>query len=885
MTCSLRFALQLLAIGTFAAGVAVAGEDAGSSSPPTVGAGNNPNHWEWCGWGGGGLYWSAAFHPTQSGTIYLGGDVAGVYKTADHGKHWRLINNGLKGYGVYSLAVDRRNPETVYAATTDGLHKSTDGGEHWQFIAKSGPRDLRITAERDVSVRAIAVDPSDGNVVYAGSPGGKVYKSTDGALTWKEVYQVPTTVPAEAAVPPNVLRAQFGGVNGAFHGGFRLPLALPAGVEAKDCQGFGFSFKGNGAAPKTAVLTLRTSDGAVYNSRNLCALFGTNDWQDVWLTGDDFTLDAGEAAKHKENAWPKQPDFQKVARVDFCCVNMDNEKPSVGLFGGFYSASSGSAEKATRVVARDFAADKACHAYGNVTTAGPQPPKAGTVFSVAVAAKNPRMVLAATDKAGVVLSEDAGQNWRTLETPRCATSVAVAETDANVVFGAFGKEGVWKSVDQGRTWAKSFDGIPARFRIVEVAISPANAQDVYAIGHGGWDGHLFVSGDGGQTWKEIRQFTCDTAEGCPTAADGLSKVTNVTISPVAPNELFISANWRDWLSEDGGRTWTERDRGADISCFYDVRFQGSRVYASAMDEGTFVSENNGKNWRHIWPLKYDVTLSGHNWRLLTGDNQGKDRVLATCSPWDSNVPNFVIVSEDGGANFKVTRTGLPDYRPMANTMWGQSFPRALAADPANPKTIYLGMDGNATDGKCGGGIFKSEDGGYTWKQLPHQPGSRRAFFGLAVDPTDSKRLYWAACGDGGGLWRSGDAGDTWKCVFSTSSWIFNVLVTSDGAVYCPGKDLWRSTDHGETWKQLTHFTEDWTIVGLEADPRDLKTLWLSRVTWGEDALGGVYRTRDGGETWQDITGDLPYRKPICLRFNPATQELWAVGVGAFRIRQ
>ncbi len=880
MNRRLRLGLQFIAFGAMAARLANGDE----AAPRQVPNGSTP--WEWCGWGGGGFFWCASFHPARAGTIYLGGDVAGVYKTTDHGRHWRLMNRGLRSYGVYSLAVDRKNAETVYAATTEGLHKSTDGGEHWQFIAKSGPKDLRLTAERDLSVRAIAVDPSDGNVVYAGSPGGKVYKSTDGALTWKPVYQVPVAGPAEPA-PLNALRIQFGGVNAAFHGGFWLPLAMPAGIGANDCQGFGFTFRGNGSVPKTAILTLRTSDGAVYNSKNLCALFETTDWRDVWLTGDDFTPAAGDAGQPKEQARlrPKQPDWSKASRVDFCCVNMDNAKPSVALFGMFFTASSGSAEKTRKIIARDFAVDKTCHAYGNLFAGEPKLPSPGTVYSVAVSPKNAARDLAATEKAGAVISEDAGQTWRALETPRYAMSVALSETDANVVFGAFGREGVWKSMDGGRTWARSSAGIPDRFHIAEVAVSPADAQVVIAIGCGGWDGHLFLSSDGGASWQEIRQFACDAAEGCPTSADGLSKPTNVTFSPVAPNAVFVSANWRNWLSEDGGRTWSERDHGADISCFYDVRFQGPRVYVSAMDEGTFVSENNGRNWRHLWPLKYDVKLSGHNWRLLTGDHQGHDRVLATCSPWDSNAPNYVIVSEDGGASFKVTRTGLPEYRPTVNTMWGQSYPRGLAADPANPRTIYLGMDGDATEGQCGGGIFKSEDGGYTWKQLAHQPGSRRAFFGLGIDPTDSKRLYWAACGDGGGLWRSEDGGDSWKCVFSASSWIFNVLVTSDGVVYCPAKDLWRSTDHGETWKQLTHFTEDWQILGLEADPRDLKTLWLSRVTWGEGALGGVYRTRDGGETWQDITGDLPYRKPACLRFNPATRELWAVGVGAFRARQ
>lgn len=72
---------------------------------------------------------------------------------------------------------------------------------------------------------------------------------------------------------------------------------------------------------------------------------------------------------------------------------------------------------------------------------------------------------------------------------------------------------------------------------------------------------------------------------------------------------------------------------------------------------------------------------------------------------------------------------------------------------------------------------------------------------------------------------------------------------------------------------------------MEADPRDPKTLWISQVSWGNDAVGAVWKTSDGGASWQDITGNLRYRKPICLRFNPASSELWAAGVGVYKIRQ
>ena len=160
------------------------------------------------------------------------------------------------------------------------------------------------------------------------------------------------------------------------------------------------------------------------------------------------------------------------------------------------------------------------------------------------------------------------------------------------------------------------------------------------------------------------------------------------------------------------------------------------------------------------------------------------------------------------------------------------------------------------------------------------------FFGLAVDPTDSKRLYWAACAAGGGLYRSEDGGAAWQHVFKNETWCFNVHVADDGTVYCPGNNLWRSKDHGKTWKQLTKFPfSGRIIVAIETDPADAKRMWFAATNWGNSPEGDVYETVDGGATWQVITGQLPYHKPMLLRYNPETRELWAAGVGLFKCRR
>src|SRR5690606_32239425 len=120
-----------------------------------------------------------------------------------------------------------------------------------------------------------------------------------------------------------------------------------------------------------------------------------------------------------------------------------------------------------------------------------------------------------------------------------------------------------------------------------------------------------------------------------------------------------------------------------------------------------------------------------------------------------------------------------------NVMWDRGYARALAVDPNDPQTIYLGIDGDPEPARnhAGGGVFKSTDGGKTWQQLPDQPTSRRMFFGLAVDPTDSRRLYWGACNENGGVYRSDDGGATWQYVFDKEKWVFNLAVGPSGEVY------------------------------------------------------------------------------------------------------
>lgn len=850
------------------AGVALVSHEASAQSqiPP---ASPSPQ-WTPAGWGGGGFYFSSAFHPTRDGVLFLGTDVSGVAKSTDHGKTFRMVNTGLVDYAIYTLTPDIKNPDVVYAGTPGGFHRSTDGGETWQLLPGTGKNDLRITAERYKSVRALAVDPTNSSFLYAASPGGKIYKSADGAKTWRVVYQK-----AEEDNSFGGLRVQFGKNNAATFGGVWFGYKLPEG--ATEVTGIGFTLKSDGSAPNKVMVQGSTASGILYRSRDLPEVFADGKPREVVLTAKDFTIDVGFAAKEPERAAaaPATPDVGEFTRIDFVRVHSPDQA-SVLRLSQFFATGRGADGKTGKLVVREFKADDRLMSYGN---AGVGVKEAGGVaHSIVVSPTNPNLVLACVDYDGLLLSTDHGETWRALATPKGALHAAFDPVNPATMYGVFGPEGIYRSVDRGVTWTKITKSFEAKYGFREMVINPRNPKEIGAIADWGWAGRYVYSNDGGETWSTSDRVKADYA-GSPTlplsgALDAMSVPKNISINPLNPRQLFIAANWRPAFSEDGGKTWEERVRGADITVQTDIRFSGDRVYVTAMDEGTMMSEDQGKTWKALWPLKWDKELSGHNWRIAVNNINGVDRIIATCSPWDGKNSVVIIISEDGGKTFTTTTEGLPTHRLTANTMWGRGYPRALAVDPTNPKIVYLGIDGDPADGKQGGGVFKSVDGGYTWTQPANQPASRRMYHGLAIDPTDTRRIVWGGFGAGGGIHISEDGGETWSHVFKQDAYIFNVHVAADGTIYAGGNNLWRSADKGKTWKQLTEF-KNRSVVGIEVDPRDPKTIWTSAVVWQSTAEGGVFKSTDGGATWVDYTGDRGYRKPMILRFNPRTNELWS----------
>jgi photosystem II stability/assembly factor-like uncharacterized protein len=228
------------------------------------------------------------------------------------------------------------------------------------------------------------------------------------------------------------------------------------------------------------------------------------------------------------------------------------------------------------------------------------------------------------------------------------------------------------------------------------------------------------------------------------------------------------------------------------------------------------------------------------WRMI-GPFRGGRTVGATGVPGQPNV--FYIGVNNGGV-WKTTDSGhiwTPIFDDQPTGSIG-----ALAVAPSKPEVIYVGSGEGLQrpDLSVGDGMYKSTDGGKTWKHLGLSDGQQIP--AILVDPHDPDR----------------------------------VLVAVLGHPYGANKErgVFRSTDGGKSWEKVLYKDENTGAVALAFDPTDAKivyaVLWAARQgPWENGAWqgegSGLYRSKDGGTTWQPLTKGLP----------TATQGLGRIGIG------
>ena len=203
---------------------------------------------------------------------------------------------------------------------------------------------------------------------------------------------------------------------------------------------------------------------------------------------------------------------------------------------------------------------------------------------------------------------------------------------------------------------------------------------------------------------------------------------------------------------------------------------------------------------------------------------------------------------------------------------------AVVGEPGNPMVSYVGA--------ASGGIFKTIDGGVNWRPI-FDDMDNSSIGSLAIAASDPKQV-WAGTGEtfvirpahanGNGIYKSIDAGRTWKNMGLKETVLISkvvvdptdantVYVAAMGHMHGPQKErgIYKTTDGGQTWNQILYVDENTGCSDLSINLKDPKNLvaafWQVDIkTWNLNSGGpgsGFYKTNDGGKTWQHMTNGLP----------------------------
>ena len=272
---------------------------------------------------------------------------------------------------------------------------------------------------------------------------------------------------------------------------------------------------------------------------------------------------------------------------------------------------------------------------------------------------------------------------------------------------------------------------------------------------------------------------------------------------------------------------------------------------------------------------------------------------------ESNPYEFYVAAATGGL-WKTTDNGVT-FKPVFENQTVSSI-GTVTVDQRAPKTIWIGT-GEATNRQSSGwgdGVYKSTDGGVTWRNAGLRNTQRIAR--IVVDPTNSDIVYVASPGHlwgpnaERGLYRTSDGGMTWTQVLKRdeNTGVVDVAVDPSDSriVYAalyqhrrtpfgfvgggPGSGLFKSVDSGETWTQLTTGLPTGTVgrISISIYAKDPRIVYVSveqglRYTSSisyDKRLGGVFRSEDKGETWRFMSDWNP--RPAYssqLRVDPSDQ--------------
>jgi hypothetical protein len=755
--------------------------------------------WQRLGPGGGGSHFVCTVSPHDPQWVFSRCDMTGAQVTYDGGRSWRMFN--LRTV-IDDFEFDPSDPNTVYASNT-GLYRSENRGRTWKLVY---PDPENIIAERmvgdhsdhwfetgdgmpDGGINQVMVDPADSRRIVIGlapprrlnEPGppvivgetAKVLVSNDRGANWRLLAEVPgkrvlaffpgnpQENPSRITVITDRCCARISESTGQVE---QMPLPVES-VRAAD----------GGTGPEGSIIYI-LSDMWQEEDKVSGGIFRSTDRGGHWEQANRGLLDD----------WPitaKLPYFKTLATCE-------SHPETVYLSAHFH--------------------------YDEIP-----------VVSSTLRTKSDR-------KFGIFKTENAGDSWHWVY--RASMDSLYSQ---NVT-------GAWENQSFGPEWGES----PHSF-----GVSPANPDLCYVT-----DNRTYFTTDGGAQW--IQCYSDEHPDGSWSSRGiDVTTTYGVHFDPFDKDHLLISyTDIGLWNSFNGGRSWFHAIRNIPrqwINTTYwvvfdpDVRgriftvrsnchdlprpkmWRTGRLEKHEFQGGVAVSDDGGRNWRISNQGIPPNTVCTHI--VLDPESPADSRTLYVCG-----INRGVYKSTDDGRSWRTANNGLP----TECNAW------RIVRLPSG-KLILLVARGLKNREVVPGALYHSDDNAESWHAAP-LPGGVTAPNDLVYDPTEPQRMYlscWPWIKDNrehrGGLYRTEDGGETWKQVFDEEFHVYAAAVdpNNSSTVYLNTFDsaAFRSDDRGETWYRLKGYNFKWGHRPVP-DPHH---------------PGMLYLTTFGGSVFYGPTGGVP----------------------------
>ena len=496
----------------------------------------------------------------------------------------------------------------------------------------------------------------------------------------------------------------------------------------------------------------------------------------------------------------------------------------------------------------------------------------GGMFTPAISPANPDLMMLNCDMSAAYLSEDGGRNWRMIHHAQLRSDTACRPAfhpvDPQIIYASSGGR-LKISRNRGKTFEplgdlrESLSG--------EIVINPSHPEILLT---GTRNGHCWLSRDAGRTWSE-----------CPGPT---GRILGFHFDRTAPDTLFAATDRGVWRSDDGGRSWVEKTRGLPWK-----EVQG--FAAGSREAGKLVM------------LYCSIRSKVENGSFRGGVYRSRDRG----ETWESAMGQ--------GLNTETAQADQWAYGPVSQ------YQQLLATD-VEPLTVYVFNTSTGFAPPHGDTVYRSDDGGETWRATYFQDPRFRECnvspdwetascgqcfkggetpFGVAICPTDPNRVILVRnephiTHDGGKTWFGGHTypvsgqkpgpGSPWVCngLVVTTTWHFYADPFDTNREYICYTDigLARSTNSGQSW--IWWDPKSWapwrnTCYELAFDPEIPGKIWgafsdvhdipndnIISERHGHNRPGGVCLSRDFAASWKSETEGLPLKPVTSIVVDPTS---------------